>query len=319
MHNQDPSQVKKVCYESMGTSWEISIWDEVSDEEMDIFKKEIFDMSDNFDKTYSRFIRSSLVWKIAESAGVYEVPKDFVNMLKMYMDLYELSEKKLNPLIGFTISDLGYDDVYSLKEKADIRPTPDLFETVEILEGLEGHLSSSSFKIKTTQPVLFDFGALGKGYFVDKISEYLKNKSLKRFLVNGSGDIYYSGGTGAGVGAKEKIPITVGLEHPSDQTKVIGTTEIKEGSMCASGINRRKWGEYHHVIDPLTSRSTPTKRGIVAVWVIAHSATLADALASCLFFVQPERLLEKGIVFDYVIMNADNLIKKSEGWKGELF
>jgi thiamine biosynthesis lipoprotein len=313
MQDTDNNQIKKVSYESMGTSWEISIWDEISDEELKIIKKEVFEMSDNFDNTYSRFIRSSLVWKIAESAGVYEVPKDFVNMLKMYMDFYEPCQKKLNPLIGFTISDLGYDDVYSLKEKADIRPTPDLFETVEILEGLEGHLSS--FKIKTAQPVLFDFGALGKGYFVDKISDYLKNKGIKRFLVNGSGDIYYSGGADK----EEKIPITVGLEHPSDQTKVIGTTEIKEGSMCASGTNRRKWGEYHHVIDPLTARSTPTEQGIIAVWVIAHSATLADALASCLFFVQPERLIEKGFVFEYVIMNADNLIKKSEGWKGGLF
>jgi thiamine biosynthesis lipoprotein len=310
MQDTDNNQIKKVSYESMGTSWEISIWDEVSDEEMEILKKEIFEMSDNFDKTYSRFIRSSLVWKIAESAGVYEVPKDFVNMLKMYMDFYEPCQKKLNPLIGFTISDLGYDDVYSLKEKADIRQTPDLFETVEIIEGLEGYLSS--FKIKTNQPVLFDFGALGKGYFVDKISDYLKNKGLKRFLVNGSGDIYYSGGDG------EKT-ITVGLEHPDDTTSVIGTTEVLEGSLCASGINRRAWGEHHHVIDPLTNRSTITHEGIIAVWVVSKSAVLADILASCLFFVSPETLQAQGFIFECVVMNAQSKIKKTSGWKGEFF
>lgn len=313
MQDKHNDQIKKISYESMGTSWEISIWNEISDEELAVLNKEIFEMSDTFDKTYSRFIRSSLVWKIAESAGVYEVSEDFINMLKMYMDLYEPSGKKLNPLVGFTISDLGYDDVYSLKEKSDIRPTPDLFDTVEILDGLEGHLSR--FKIKTNQTVLFDFGALGKGYFVDKISDYLKNKGLKRFLVSGSGDIYYSGG----IGDEEKIPITVGLEHPNDSTQVIGTTEMTEGSMCASGINRRKWGESHHVIDPSTSSSTSIEKGILAVWVITRSATLADALASCLFFVPPEKLFEKGLVFEYVIMNTDNLIKKSEGWKGDLF
>lgn len=310
MQDKNNDQVKKISYESMGTSWEISIWNEISDEELAVLNKEIFEMSDSFDKTYSRFIRTSLVWKIAESAGEYEVPEDFINMLKMYIDLYESSGKKLNPLVGFTISDLGYDDVYSLKKKSDIRPTPDLFDTVEILDG---HLSS--FKIKTILPVLFDFGALGKGYFVDKISDHLKERGLKRFLVNGSGDIYYSGG----IGFEEKIPITVGLEHPNDPTQVIGTTVMTKGSMCASGINRRKWGESHHVIDPLTSRSTSAEKGILAVWVIAQSATLADALASCLFFVPPENLFEKGLVFEYVIMNTDNLIKKSDGWKGVFF
>lgn len=318
MQEKDNNQIKKVSYESMGTTWDISIWDEISDEELGILNEKIFNMSDNFDKTYSRFIRSSLVWKIAESAGVYEVPSDFISMLNTYMDLYEPSEKKLNPLVGFTISDLGYDIEYSLEEKIDIRITPDLFDTVEI-DRLDGHLSRlsrlKSSKIKTTLPVLFDFGALGKGYFVDKISDYLKNKGIKRFLVNGSGDIYYSGGTDT----KERIPITVGLEHPNNKAQVIGTIEMFEGSMCASGTNRRKWGEHHHVIDPLTNRSTPTETGILAVWVIAPSATLADALATCLFFVQPEKLLEKGFVFEYVIMNADNMIKKSEGWKGEIF
>ena len=109
MQDKDNKQIKKVSYESMGTTWDISIWDAISDEELDILKEKIFNMSDNFDKTYSRFIRSSLVWKIAESAGEYEVPEDFISMLNAYMDLYEPSEKKLNPLVGFTISDLGYD------------------------------------------------------------------------------------------------------------------------------------------------------------------------------------------------------------------
>ncbi len=291
---------KKFSYNSMGTTWEITVWDDIDEVTLENLKCEIFEMSDAFDNTYSRFIKTSLVWKISEKAGIYEVPPDFLHMLSLYIDFYEPSEKKLNPLIGFTISDLGYDEHYSLIPKKDIRNTPDLFDAVLIID--ESH-------IKTNQTVLFDFGALGKGYFVDKIADFLKEKNINRFLVNGSGDIYYSGGK------SHKEPIKVGLEHPHDPSLVIGSIEIDEGAMCASGINRRKWENYHHVIDPHTNTSIGEE--IVATWVIAKNAALTDALASCLFFVPPEALSK--YQFEYVIMNNENKVKTSHGWNGELF
>ena len=114
--------------------------------------------------------------------------------------------------------------------------------------------------------------------------------------MNGSGDIYYAG----------TEPIKVGLEDPDDKTKVIATIEMKEGAMCASGTNRRAWDKYHHVIDPHSKTSTEK---IVATWVIAKSTGLADALASCLFFVAPEDLSFQN--FEYCIMNKERRIKKS--------
>jgi thiamine biosynthesis lipoprotein len=289
----------KFSYESMGTHWEISLQDGCHLVDLAAIEKEIKEMSADFDTTYSRFIKTSLVWKIAEKAGTYKVPDDFINMLRLYIELYASSNRKLNPLIGFTISDLGYDDQYSLKEKEIIRPAPDLLETVRIVQ--DGH----HLAIRTSQPVLFDFGALGKGYFVDKIASYLKSKGIKTFTVNGSGDIYYSGSE----------PIKVGLEHPDDSSLVIGTIEMNQGAMCASGINRRRWREYHHVIDPHTN--TSTDETIKATWVIAENATLADALATCLFFVSPESLASYS--FDYVMMNSIGTIKKSPRWKGDFF
>lgn len=283
-------------FKALGTGWHITIWDEISKEDFEVLEKNIIEMVSEFEKTYSRFIQTSLVSKIAEEKGLYTVPPDFMEMLKMYMILYPLSQKKLNPLIGFTISDLGYDADYSLTPKDSIRKTPDLFETIKIINENE---------IETTEPVLFDFGALGKGYAVDKVTNFLKNKGFKKFMVDGSGDIYYCG--------EEKI--RVGLEDPEDKTKVIGAIYMNTGAMCASGTNRRKWREYHHVIDPSTSLST---KGIVATWVISDSTALSDALASCLFFVSPEELSQK-FKFEYCIMNEERKIKSSPGFNAEFF
>lgn len=283
-------------YESMGTHFEITIWDLIGKDEFDRLKSEIIKSSQMFDKTYSRFRQDSLVSKIAETSGKFFVPLDFTKMLQMYFDLYEISERTLNPLVGQFLEDLGYDKNYSLKRKGKLSKIQDLLESVEIID-----LTT----IETKKPLLFDFGALGKGYFVDKIANYLNEHGIERFLVNGSGDIYYKG----------REPIQVGLEHPNDASKVIGSIDMTTGAMCASAGNRRKWGKFHHIIDPRTLTSADE---IIATWVIADNAALSDALATCLFFVAPENF-EPKYKFEYLILNKDMKVKRSRGFSAELF
>ncbi len=283
-------------YESMGTHWKITIWDEIAENRCNEIFTTIEEKSKRFDELYSRFKKTSLVWKITESKGVIEVPKEFTEMLSWYMKFYEISNKKLNPCIGYAISDLGYDDTYSLSPKEIIRRVPDFFEAVIIIDDTH---------IELKEKVLFDFGALGKGYFVDLIASFLKSENIKHFLVNGSGDIFYEGNGN---------PIKAGLEHPNDPTKVIGTISMEKGSMCASGINRRAWSEYNHYIDPETLSSP---KEIIATWVIADTAVVADGLASILFFVAPETITD--MQFEYCILNKDYQVKRSEGFEVELF
>ena len=283
-------------YESMGTHWEVTIWDDLSSDRFASIQEEIIRRSQEFDHTYSRFIKTSFVWQLAEKTGVVEVPADFMEMLGWYKRLYAISGKTLNPLIGFTISDLGYDADYSLKAKDVIRQTPDLDETVQMLD--DKH-------IVIAQPVLFDFGALGKGYFVDKVAAFLREQGIQRFLVNGSGDIYYEG---------KGQPIRVGLEDPRDPSKVIGVVEMFQGSMCASASNRRAWGSHHHTINPLTS-SSPSE--VIATWVLAPKAVLADAAATCGFLTDLDAI-KNAHSFEYALLNQEFRMKRSPGFIAEI-
>jgi thiamine biosynthesis lipoprotein len=234
---------------------------------------------------------------LANKTGKLKVTEDFVKMLEMSFELNEISQGKFNPAVGNTLSDLGYDKNYTLVPKNSIRSVPSLKQTVKIVTQSE---------IETTEPVLFDFGALGKGYFVDKVKKLFLEKGLKRFLVDGSGDMTYEGNGEA---------IRVGLEHPSDKSKVIGVLSMTHGALCGSGTNRRAWGDLHHTIDPYKLTST---KGIVATWVYSNSTALADGLATCLFLTEPEVLKVK-YDFEYLIVNEDLKIKKSPGFLAELF
>lgn len=287
---------QRFAYQSMGTSWEVMIWDQVDEKKLRDLRESILEQSRIFDETYSRFRKDSLIWKLSQIDGVCEVPEHLTTMLSLYMKLNALSHGKLNPLIGNRLSDLGYDAEYSLTTREHIRSVPKFQETLTIVDSTHIHLR---------EKVLIDLGALGKGYFVDILSEYLGRQGISRFLVNGSGDISYSGNGES---------IRAGLEDPSDPTKVIGVLPITNGALCASAGGRRAWGKYNHTIDP-DSIESPTE--IIATWVKADSAALADGLCTCFFMTDPSQYAE--LSFEYCLLNRAYKIKRSAGFTAELF
>ncbi len=285
------------AYESMGTHWEVSIWDDIKAPFFKEIEEKVISSSADFDQTYSRFIADSFISELSSQTGKVKVPEELVTMLRYYKKLYKLSGGKFTPLVGTTLEDMGYDREYSLKEKGSIHPIPDFDKAITIID---------DHQIELHTPSLIDLGALGKGYFVEKIAKLLTKNNINHYLVNGSGDICYAG---------QGKSIKVGLEHPHDSKKVIGMIEMTEGSMCSSGSNRRSWGKYHHIIDPDTLSSTTE---IIASWVIAESATVADALATALFLSPPEAFITE-FVFEYLLLNKDMRVKRSEGFKAKLF
>ena len=162
-------------------------------------------------------------------------------------------------------------------------------------------------QITMKKPAILDFGAAGKGYLVDIISEIIKENGFDSFCVDASGDMYYQN--------KDLAPMNVGLEHPINSNQAIGIAQICNNSICGSAGNRRAWGNFHHIIDPHTLQSP---NDILAVWAIADSALLADALTTCLFFVKPEKLTSD-FNFEYALMYANNSVDASIDFPGNFF
>ena len=83
--------------------------------------------------------------------------------------------------------------------------------------------------------------------------------------------------------------------NAADPYQAIGVAEMSSGAICASASNRRSWadgiresaGTWHHIIDPKTGHPPGD---VVATWVIAPSAMIADGLATALFFTPAEDL-----------------------------
>jgi len=287
---------------AMGTSLSIKVWGKLDDGEKENIKEKIESYTTWFDNTFSRFKEESLMSEISKGAGTYKVPRELVEMLEIYKTFEKTTSGAMNPFMGNTFEDLGYDKNYTLKKKEKINLPKKIDEVLEIID---------NENIKLNEEVLIDIGALGKGFWVDKIKEMLEEKNIEKFLVNGSGDIYYK---------SSDESIVVGLENPFDVTQAIGKINIKNQSICGSGINKRKWGtdleEINHVVN---ARTGEIAKNIVSTWVIADTATIADAICTALFFVKPDEL-KKGLAspFEYLVVFADSTFAKSDGFNAEL-
>lgn len=282
----------KLAFAALGTEWTIETGEMLSDR----LQKAITDMLEAYDMTYSRFRNDSVVSQMSREAGTYVFPDDFPPIMDIYLKCYDLTGGRMTPLIGGVLEQAGYDKSYSLRPQK-LTAVPDLYDMISWDEART---------VATSAPVVFDIGAAGKGYAVDKVAALLEAAGIGSYVIDASGDIRQRGTTQE----------TVGLEHPFDGSKVIGVAQLHNQSLCASASNRRQWGELHHIFDPLTLAPV---RDVVASWAVADDTLTADAIATALFFVDNADKLMETFSFSYVRMFADRRVEHSANFKGELF
>ena len=280
-----------ISFESIGTSWKIEFEGSVPKEKIE---NSIFKFLEDFSKVYSRFRADSLVSLISENAGEFLFPESIKTLFPLYEKLYKLTDGKFTPLIGSLMNDTGYDANYSFKERAARK-----------IDKLSDVIQYEKQKITTKKALDMDFGAMGKGYAIDEMTRLLKKLSIKEFVIDGGGDIF--------IQTSKKIRI--GLENPHNTSEVIGIVELSSGSLCASSGNRRKWGKFHHIMDP---DSLSSVNNVLAAWAIAENATVADALATALFLTNPDKLMNE-FDFNYLVLYPDLSVNISKEFPGEIF
>lgn len=251
---------------------------------------------EEFDVAYSRFRADSDVSQFALTTGAWEFPADASALFCLYRRLYALTNGSVTPLVGRALEHLGYDADYSLRRRPGTIYVPAWDDALTI----RGNVVTSN------EPVLLDVGAAGKGYLVDIVAALLRTAGHRQYLIDASGDL----------AQLSSSPTRIGLESPTDPTQAIGIANLRDGAICASAANRRRWADnLHHIINPATAEPVSD---VIATWVVADSAMVADGLATALFFADPA-VLAREFSFSYVRMLATGRAEYSTNFDGELF
>lgn len=259
-----------LVFSAIGTRWLIRTVADIADP----LKAEVFDLIADFDAVWSRFRDDSMVSELARAASSsYELSPvaaiDAAAMLACYNELSDASAGRVNPLLGGTLSALGYDRDFELIDQSKAQFSISVPDATLWSEQLS--LSGSTISLSTG--ALIDVGAIGKGRLVDRVFDLLAAHLSGPILVDAGADQRF-----------RDYSSRVGLEHPFNTKRAVGVVvTAAEGAIAASASNRRRWGggKYHHIIDGLTGWPVTE---FVATWVGASSAMRADALATALFF-----------------------------------
>jgi thiamine biosynthesis lipoprotein len=152
---------------------------------------------------------------------------------------------------------------------------------------------------------------IAKGYGVDRAAEVLEAHGVTNYIVDGGGDIRLRG-------HKEGRPWRVGIADPRRHGELYGTLALQSGSVVTSGDYEQYFEHegvaYHHILDPGTGQ--PARRS-VAVTIIAPTAMDADALATGVFVLGPERglaLVDRLPGVEALILGPDLTPHRSAGF-----
>jgi thiamine biosynthesis lipoprotein len=132
--------------------------------------------------------------------------------------------------------------------------------------------------IRLDNRCLLDFGAIAKGYAIDRGMAVLQKNGIGHAIINAGGDIRL-------IGRHGEKPWRIGIRHPRNKAEVIATLELEgDVSVVTSGDYERYFvyegQRYHHILNPKTGWPATASQSAT---VIAPNATLADAWSTALF------------------------------------
>lgn len=286
------------AFSALGTKWSIMVDGAPF---LEKHQKAIQDEIAHFENRFSRFIATSEVNQFrGAEPGAYPLSETLALLLEAASTLRTLTGGVYDPAVGGLLEHAGYDPTYRMTA------TDLAVEQYQLpqwsLVGRELTLGGS---------VVFDLGGIGKGYCIDLAAEALKRLGYQHFLVEGGGDMY-------GTTKQDGSGFRIALEWPGKPDTAFGIVELKNQGVAVSDSFKRRWGKWHHIVDPHTKKPIDHIIGAAAV---APSAFAADRMTSGLFLSTKERYpaLAQALSAQFVIFEEGGTVQISSQWVGELF
>lgn len=209
------------------------------------------------------------------------VPNDLVELIRSGIKWHLETGGQLNIALGSVLS-LWHD----CRESGILPDEGELKDRSRHCDINKITISDSAVTLEDAKMSL-DFGALAKGYAVEKAAEIANDLGLENFALSCGGNVITKG-------EKPSGKWEIGIEDPSGG--LITTVEVSNEAVVTSGDYQRFYvvdgKRYHHIIDPKTLYPAEKCRSVT---IICPFSDIADALSTSLFCLDRqdgEKLLE---------------------------
>lgn len=308
-------------------------------------EQRIRDFVEEYESVLSRFRADSLVSRMARAkrGGEFEFPTWAQPLFALYSEFYAATHGAFDACIGADLLALGYNNsVHFIPQSAaglgkNENSSSDSWSNyrralpitwADISQG------GGSTTLCINQPVQLDFGAAGKGYFVDLVTQIIKEELSEQlhadfdFLVNAGGDM-------RACFSEENSQIKVALENPFDTTQAVGVVSIASGALCASSSARKRWKvkdasgfesnliatHLINALDGIPACDLCASWTYVPAKTCAFPTAYADALATALFISQESDLqkIAQTTGAEFAVMQPNHALRKTCAFPARFF
>lgn len=296
----EQGRVAKISGHAMGTSWHVTVVDTLrSDAELiALVNAELAKV----DERMSTYRPDSELSRFNASGGEsFRVSADTLAVTLAALEIAAQTDGAFNPAVGPLVNLWGFGP-----ETTQGAPSPAAIELAIAQTDLKRLMvDSEASTLAKSAAISLDYSAIAKGYAVDKIVTALGQAGEVNYLVEVGGEVRTLGKNPSG------RPWRIGIEAPSLNRGEVAAAINVSGYAVATSGDYRNYREIDgqrvsHTIDPKTG--VPVRHKLASVTIVADSAMLADAYATALAVMGPER----GLAFAQATGLAAYLIVKEE-------
>lgn len=256
---------------------------------------------------------------INDNAGVspVKVDKEIIDLLKFSMNLYDKTNGQTNIAFGSVLKIW-----HNYRDFGIANPDSAALPSMEELQEAAKHCDIDAIIIDEEASTVYlsdaemtlDVGSIGKGYAVQKVSEYARELGYNNMVISVGGNI-------SAIGPKaDDTAWKFGVQNPdleSEQAS-IQSVNLMDACLVTSGDYQRYYTvdgkDYCHIIDPDTYMPADYCKSVT---VITADSGEADALSTALFCMS----LEEGLTYvnslegvEAMWVLADKSIHYSDGF-----
>lgn len=241
------------------------------------------DLVYKFSDTYCE----SITYELNHSNGKkVAMDKDLYELLDKSKEMYELSEGKfditIKPVLDLWEFDLVEDPYHG--DNAKFIPSDTLISNKLKLVDFSKIVYNKDYII-IPAGMEITFGAISKGFIVDKTVDFMLSKGIKGGYIDQVSSIRYFG--------ELNKRIVLGIQHPRKMGSVIDElTNLNGISIATSGDYQQFFDvgmqRYHHLINAKTGYPCSDN---VAITVLSKDALTADALSTSFFMMNAENVI----------------------------
>jgi len=260
----------------LGTVVEIQIRNTDEQKANDAITKAFVEIK-RIDNLFTTYNEESPVWKLNNSDdSLFIVDEEIFDLMVLCDSLWRISDGSFDVAIESLIQVWGFDT-----------KTPEVPNDYEIKSALnqsgwENIKLLDEKKILRKEKVGLNFGAIAKGYAVDRSIEVLIQSGITEAFVNAGGEIKTLGNDWI-----------AGIQHPRNIKEIITKIRLNGISVATSGDYENYFEKdgvrYHHILDPKTGYPA---EGIQSVTVIHKNNAFADGIATAVFVMGKTKGLE---------------------------